>query len=68
MEAAAAGYPVHLTDVQPGLDVRSFTSRWGDSVAAVQHTSGDAGAKTVVPVICGYTCRWLALRFTRTIC
>ena len=47
MEAAAAGYPVHLTDVQPGLDVHSFFSRWGDSVAAVQKTGGDSGATTV---------------------
>ena len=40
MEAAAVGFPVHLTDVQSGLDVHSFFSRWSDSVAAVQHTGG----------------------------
>ena len=45
MEAAAAGYLIHLTDVQPGLDVHSFFSRWGDNVAAVQQASGsDTGA------------------------
>ena len=54
MEAAAAGYPVHLTDVQPGLDVRSFFSRWGDDVTAVQQASGsDTGALSAGPPLDG---------------
>jgi len=61
MEAATAGYPVHLTDVQPGLDVHSFFSRWGDSVAAVQKTGADSGATTVcVRVMSTLLCSCLA--------
>jgi hypothetical protein len=47
MEASIAGFPIQLNDVQPGLDLHGYFSRWGDDVAAVQQTAGsDTGALT----------------------
>ncbi len=47
MEASIAGFPVQLSDVQPGLDLHSYFSRWGDDVEAIEQAPGsDAGALT----------------------
>ena len=47
MEASIAGFPMQLSDVQPGVDLHGYFSRWGDDVAAVQQAAGsDTGALT----------------------
>ena len=50
MEASVAGYPIELSDVQSGLDLQGFFSRWGDDVTAVQQAAGsDTGARACHP-------------------
>ena len=65
MEASIAGYPIQLSDVQPGFDLQGYFSRWGDDVAAVQQAGGSdtgtlawnlqAWSLVLMPTLCALT-------------